>query len=213
MVQDDPSQPVGGIACPEVANITMTDKIAELLLVLLGSLGLLLARGIRAHYLRAAQPGRAPDPELLILAFLAAIALVVLPLVDLFSQWLDFADFSFSHELAWTGLGIGAAAVALFCRTLFDSIRYRSGDTFEGGLFRFVRHPFYTALLLWALAQLLLLQNWLVDLAAILTFLAVYALRLPRDEQHLLERFGHRYLVYMERTGTLWPRWNGWRQR
>lgn len=193
----------------------MSDKIAELALILLGSLGLLIARGIHTHLRKNSPLGTTHplDTELRMLFALAAIALIVLPLVDLFLPWVDFADTPFSQAMAWAGVCIGAASILLFCRTMFDSIRYRANDNIEGGLYRFIRHPFYTALLLWAMAQLLLLQNWVGNAAALTTFLAMYALRMPRDEQNLLERFGHRYLDYMGRTGALLPRWNAWRHR
>jgi protein-S-isoprenylcysteine O-methyltransferase Ste14 len=206
----------GRILPARIESTAMNDKIAELALILLGSLGLMVARGIHTHFRRQAGHGggnRAPDMELRMLFALAVIALVVLPLIDLFLPWVDFADTPFSQPMAWAGVSIGAASVLLFCRTVLDSIRYRDNDTIEGGLYRFVRHPFYTALLLWAIAQLLLLQNWLGNAAALTTFAAMYGLRMPRDEQNLLERFGHRYLDYMGRTGALLPRWNAWRQR
>lgn len=187
----------------------MNDKIAELLLILLCSLGFLLTRGIREHFkkLKAVSTReQRSDIELQSLLFVAAVALVIVPLIDLFLPWLDFADQTFSAKLAWLGVGIGAGAVILFCWALIDSLRYREKNLLEAGLYRCIRHPFYTALLLWAMAQFLLLQNWLANIAALLTFAAMYFLRVPRDEQDLLERFGHAYIEYMERTGELWPR-------
>jgi len=62
-------------------------------------------------------------------------------------------------------------------------------------------------MLLWSLAQLLLLQNWLAGPVAALTFLLFYLLRVPLKEQRMLERHGFRYLDYMNRTGGLVPRW------
>jgi len=189
----------------------MNDKSAELALVLLGSLGLMLTRGIRSYY-RAVQTGQR-DIEMQILFALAVITLVILPIIDLFSQWLDFADLPFSTALAWLGVSVGVIAIVIFCCALRDSVRYRDNNDLEGGVFRFIRHPLYTALLLWAIAQFLLLQNWLADAAALITFAGMYTLRVPRDEQYLLERFGARYLDYMEQTGALWPRLNLSRDR
>jgi protein-S-isoprenylcysteine O-methyltransferase Ste14 len=187
----------------------MSDKLAELLLIMLGSLGLLLTRGIRAHY-KFGRPEH-HDIEMQMLFGLATIALVILPIVDLFFPWLNFADLPFSAILAWIGLSIGIIAIVFFCSALLASIRNKNNNTLDGGIYRFIRHPLYTALLLWAIAQFFLLQNWLADAAALITFIAMYSLRVPRDEQYLLERFGERYLDYMERTGALWPRWNSGR--
>lgn len=189
----------------------MNDKFAELTLILLVSLGLLLARGIFSYYKRGYVEKH--DVEMQILFAFSIIALVILPVTDLFSTWLDFADLPFSQMLAWVGLTFGVAAVAFFCCVLRDFIRYRSNNKLDGGVFCFIRHPLYTALLLWAIAHSLLLQNWLADVAALLAFAGMYTLRVPRDEQYLLERFGERYLDYMENTGALWPRLNLVRDR
>ena len=56
------------------------------------------------------------------------------------------------------------------------------------------------------MAQLLLSQNWLAGLAGLVTFGLVYLLRVPREEEQGLEKYGHHYLEYMEQTGELWPR-------
>jgi protein-S-isoprenylcysteine O-methyltransferase Ste14 len=193
----------------------MTDKIAELsLLVILFAL-LLLVRSFRVAnlyrlYIPAAGAGRRGMPlEVAALMALALVTMVLIPLIDLLRPWLDFADFAFRGSMAWVGLAIGAAAVWVFWRAQQDWLRYHAPDCpalIEKGIYRFMRHPFYTALLLLALAQALLLQNWLAGPAAVATFLLIHMLRLPLDEQTLLERFGQRYLEYMDRTGSLLPR-------
>ncbi len=205
----------------------MTEKIAELLLILLGSAGLLFVRGLRAHlrkHLSARHPSAncppvenvRPDAEYSILLLAAGVALVLLPFIDLFLPYLDFADFSFSKELAWAGVITAIASITIFGRAAGDLVRYRERSDpveFRAGIFRYVRHPFYSALLLWVFVQFMLLQNWLTTFAAAALFIAMYVLRMPRHELRWLERFGHRYLHYMEETGALLPRWKSWRQR
>jgi len=44
-----------------------------------------------------------------------------------------------------------------------------------------VRHPMYAAHLLWAVAQLLLLQNWIAGLAFLVASIPLYVARIPRE--------------------------------
>jgi protein-S-isoprenylcysteine O-methyltransferase Ste14 len=74
------------------------------------------------------------------------------------------------------------------------------------GVYRLVRHPMYASILLWDLAQGLLLQNWLAGWSALVAFVVLYALRAPREEQMMCECFGEEYREYMRQTGRLFPR-------
>lgn len=192
----------------------MTEDFAELLLVLSVFTGLLLLQGgIVANVLkRSRRSSQRLDLEMCLLLALIAGTMVLLPVIDVLVSWLEFADMHFRDEVAVAGLLVGAAAIWLFWRAQRDLLRRDSRSRYEQeliteGVFRYVRHPFYTTLFLWVVAQALLLQNWLAGAAAVLTFLVVYALRIPYEEQRALERFGHRYLDYMSRTGSLLPRW------
>lgn len=53
-----------------------------------------------------------------------------------------------------------------------------------------VRHPMYSAHLLWAAAQLLLLQNAIAGPAFLVASLPLYAARIPREEEMMEEKFG-----------------------
>ena len=50
----------------------------------------------------------------------------------------------------------------------------------------------YTAFWLWALAQAILLPNWIAGFAGILGFGTLYLFRVRREEEMLLETFGDR---------------------
>lgn len=198
----------------------MTDKIAELLLILLGVTGFLLARGLRNHLLRQTPAAeiatKYKDPALIALLAVAGIAIVLIPCIDFLMPWLDFADLPFSRTLAWLGIGIAVLSIAILARASVDFIRYRrhyEPTAIRAGIYRYVRHPFYSALLLWVFVQFLLLQNWLATAIGIAAFIALYALRTPGDDLRWLERFGHRYLHYMEETGNILPRWGCWWRR
>jgi protein-S-isoprenylcysteine O-methyltransferase Ste14 len=196
----------------------MTDKTAEHALVLfLLFCGLLLIRiflvpQFRTRYLAVF---RIDDSiftrEIASLVVLTVVTMVVMPTIDLTTIWLDFADFSFSHWIAYGGIAIGLGAIALLWRTQYDWLRFFREDSpsqsfIRTGIYQFIRHPFYAVLLLLAVAQTLMLQNWIGGPAAIITFLIVYLVRMPVDEQRAMEFYGHSYLDYMDRTNSLLPR-------
>jgi protein-S-isoprenylcysteine O-methyltransferase Ste14 len=63
----------------------------------------------------------------------------------------------------------------------------------------------YTAIFLFAIAQGLLLQNWLAGWAGFVTFAMLYLVRMPREEQMMSQFFGKTYRDYMRRTNRLCP--------
>ena len=74
------------------------------------------------------------------------------------------------------------------------------------GVYRRIRHPMYTAHLLWAIAQGLLLSNWFAGWAFLVLLGPLYLVRIPKEEQMMLEHFGEEYRAYKSRTGRLIPR-------
>jgi len=73
------------------------------------------------------------------------------------------------------------------------------------GVYRYMRHPMYTAFWLWALAQALLLPNWVAGLSGIVGFALLYFVRVNREEQLMIDTFGEDYRSYMLRTKRLIP--------
>jgi protein-S-isoprenylcysteine O-methyltransferase Ste14 len=63
----------------------------------------------------------------------------------------------------------------------------------------------YAAHLLWGVAQVFLLQNWIVGFSMLITVLPGYLYRARVEEQMMLDHFGEEYREYMERTGRLFP--------
>jgi len=52
----------------------------------------------------------------------------------------------------------------------------------------------------------LLLGNWIAGWAFMVTFIPMYLVRVPQEEQMMLESFGEEYRQYMSRTGRMIPR-------
>ena len=119
--------------------------------------------------------------------------------------------------MGWAGTLIFAGAIILLWRAHADlglnwsaTLQIRSGHSLvTHGVYRRIRHPMYAAHLLWAIAQGLLLENWFAGWPFLVTFVLLYALRVPREERMMLEQFGDEYRNYMAQTGGMTPRF--WR--
>jgi len=153
----------------------------------------------------------ARDRALLAVVFLGSI---ILPALYLFTPWLGFADYRLPAFIPWCGAVVMVIALWLFWRAHVDlglnwSITLEMRKDHElivHGLYRRIRHPMYAAIFLFAVAQALLLQNWLAGWAGFVTFAILYLVRTPREEKMMCEFFGESYRDYMQRTGRLWPR-------
>jgi protein-S-isoprenylcysteine O-methyltransferase Ste14 len=115
--------------------------------------------------------------------------------------------------LRWSGVGIGVVAGALLLwafhnlgKNLTDTVVTREKHTLvTTGPYRWVRHPFYVAVLLGMLGNSLMAANWFIFLTGALVF-ALMTIRTRKEEELLLARFGDEYRDYMKRTGRFWPK-------
>ena len=149
-----------------------------------------------------------------ILLALVGVTSLLLPVLYLFTPWLAFADYPLPAVAWWCGLVVMVAAIVLFYRSHADlgvnwsaTLEMREGHTLvTDGVYRSIRHPMYAAILLFDVAQGLMLANWLAGWSALAAFLLLYVIRAPREEQMMLDGFGDNYRDYMRRTGRLIPR-------
>lgn len=136
-----------------------------------------------------------------------------LPFLYLLTSWLDFANYSLPRWSGWIGTAIFAGAIFMLWRSHVDLGRNWSAtlritgqhSLITTGIYRRIRHPMYTAHLLWAIAQGLLLSNWLAGWAFLVLSVPLYLVRIPKEEQMMLENFGEEYRQYKSRTGRLIP--------
>ncbi|MDB6147911.1 MAG: isoprenylcysteine carboxyl methyltransferase [Spartobacteria bacterium] len=148
-----------------------------------------------------------------VLVALVFVGTLLLPAIYLVTPWLGFADYQVPEFINWCGAVVMIIALWLFWRAHVDlglnwsiTLEMRKHhELITRGVYRRIRHPMYTAIFLFAIAQAFLLRNWLAGWAGFVTFAALYLVRTPREEKMMNEFFGEKYRDYMQRTGRLWP--------
>lgn len=136
------------------------------------------------------------------------------PLVYLINPaWMAWSKLGLPEWVRWLGVGIG-----IFCvfgiYWLFSSIG--SGITpvsatrkehklSTNGIYRWVRHPLYTIGSSFIVSFGMMADNWFIILMGVLAFIGM-AVRTPKEEANLIEKFGDEYREYMKRTGRFLPR-------
>jgi protein-S-isoprenylcysteine O-methyltransferase Ste14 len=158
----------------------------------------------------AQRPERARERVLMLISL---TGLFIVPAIYTIIGVPRFADYAFRPWLAWIGVAVLVCALALFFHTHRRLGRYWS-VTLEirenhglvtDGIYRFVRHPMYSAYFLWVLSQALLLPNWIAGPAGIVGFGTLFAFRVRREEQMMLQAFGDAYAAYAARTKRIIP--------
>ena len=154
------------------------------------------------------------DSQEKILLLILTIGGLLLPLIYIFTDWLAFADYNSPSWVVGLGIALMVVALFLFWRVHVDLGRnwsssleiHDSHKLITGGLYQYVRHPMYSASWLMYLAQALFLSNWVAGLGGLIGFGLLYFLRVPKEEQMMLQQFGDQYQHYMTKTGRIIPK-------
>lgn len=189
---------------PTIAKIIWTSFVVAWWLIRLPH-----QRKVRKNAIKATKR----DAFELTLLGISLSGLGIVPLIYVFTGFPAFAERAFIPALAWAGLLPGLGSLWLFWRTHKElgrnwSVSLELRDKHElitNGVYRYVRHPMYSAFFLWAIAQFLLLPNWVAGLSGIVGFGTLYLFRVGREEQLMLEAFGEEYRAYMRRTARVLP--------
>ena len=79
-----------------------------------------------------------------------------------------------------------------------------SHELIQDGLYKYVRHPIYTGLILLFIGNTLLVGDYRGIIAVIIVFISFW-FKLKKEEKLLTETFGKRYLEYIAKTKALIP--------
>ena len=144
----------------------------------------------------------------------ATVGLSIVPLLWVATGFPSVANYAFMPWMGWIGVMVEAAFLALFYASHRQlgknwSVTLEIRDSHKlvtDGLYRFVRHPMYSSFWLWAIAQFLLLPNWVAGLAGLAGVAILYFIRVGKEEDMMRQAFGQAYDTYAGRTGRVIPR-------
>lgn len=110
------------------------------------------------------------------------------------------------------GLSLCVLGAAIACSARYTLGKNWSGavqlkenhELIERGLYRYVRHPIYTGLLLLFLGNAIMVGDWRGLLAVAIVFVSFWR-KLRLEELWLTQHFGARYTEYASRTKALLP--------
>jgi len=139
---------------------------------------------------------------------------MIVPIIYVFSSVLDFANYSLPNWLGWAGIVIFALAIWLLWRSHHDLGRHWTvtvalrddHELITSGVYRYIRHPMYSAHLIWAIAQIMILHNWIAGYSFLIVQIPFYLIRIKNEEAMMIEQFGDAYKTYMEETDRLIPK-------
>ena len=136
-----------------------------------------------------------------------------LPLIWIATPVLASADYTLRPVPLLTGTLCLALGLWLFQLSHADlganwsiTLQVREKHTLvKQGVYRLVRHPMYTALLIYSVGQALVLPNYVAGPSYGVTMALLVALRIGPEERMMLEEFGKDYQEYMAQTKRLVP--------
>lgn len=142
---------------------------------------------------------------------LATMAGLIAYLID--PSWMEWSSLPLPGSVRWMGVGMGVIGGLLMVwafsnlgKNLTDTVVTRRNHTLVvSGPYRWVRHPFYVAVLLTVIGNALAAANWFLLLGGLSVFLLM-VIRTKTEEAKLLERFGDQYRAYLARTGRFLPK-------
>src|SRR5580704_17360106 len=191
----------------------MTATAAKIIWLVFGLawFALRLGPGRRARQTPVRYSGRGAREFILLGVSLTGLGIV--PCVYVAAHIPRFADYPVVPLLSYLGIAADVACLWLFYRTHRDlgqnwsvSLDLRERHTLvTTGVYATVRHPMYAGFWLMALAQVLLLPNWIAGPAGLVGFGILYFGRVGREEEMMIAAFGDEYRSYMRRAARVVP--------
>lgn len=143
----------------------------------------------------------------------STLGLGIVPFVYVTTGWPRFASYHPEPILFLLGFLSACGAILLFRLThkalgkmWSVSLQLREDHKLvTTGIYRTLRHPMYSAFWLMALAQALLLPNWVAGPAGLVGFGLLFALRIGPEERMMEDAFGEEYRAYRSRTWRVIP--------
>ena len=166
--------------------------------------------GHRSRSVKVAKSHKTPlETGLLVLAWVGFFV----PLIWVASPAFSFAEYPLHTGPLVAGVMCFVISLWLFYRSHTDlgtnwSITLEVREQHRlitQGVYRLIRHPMYSALVLYSVGQALVIPNWVAGPANLIAFAVLVALRVRAEEGMMVEQFGDEYAAYTARTKRLVP--------
>ena len=146
-------------------------------------------------------------------AFRSIFLIAFLVLYSVNQPWLEMLSVPFPNWLRWIGVFLGALSLALYAwsRTSLGKewssyLKLREKHHLvTTGPYQWIRHPIYLAMMGFLTGITLITANYFL-IVVLLVSIVDLSLRIPKEEQMMIEEFGDEYKTYMQRTGRLLPK-------
>jgi protein-S-isoprenylcysteine O-methyltransferase Ste14 len=182
------------------------------------AIGFIVYVAVRGRFAARTKSNKSMDrrvglQEKILLPFVICTSLPF-PLIYLLTPLFSFADYELPLWAHSCGAVLMIVGLWIFWRSHVDlglnwspTLETREGhEIVKLGVYRRIRHPMYSGIFLFSIAQGLLLNNWLAGWGVVLAFSIMYVLRTPQEEAMMIDQFGSDYTDYMAETGRLFPR-------
>ena len=149
----------------------------------------------------------------MVFRFVAFPVLIILVIGYPLTSWFDSLALPLPEVTRFIGAILSASSVPLLGWTQGTLGRYWSAGLeiqsdhrlITSGPYSRIRHPMYTAIMMFGVGEALLSANLLL-LVLFVSASMLLALRAPVEERMLLKEFGDEYRDYMRRTGRFLPK-------
>lgn len=190
----------------------MTQDVAKAV-ILVASVVMVMIRaphGKRSRAVKVVKSNKGPlEVLLLTVAWIGFLA----PILWIATPWFAFADFALHPVPLVAGSFLLVLGLWLFHRSHADlgtnwsvTLEIRESHRLvTDGIYRYVRHPMYSAFFLYGFGQAIVVPNWIAGPSYALAMALLVAFRLGPEEELMRGQFKGEYDAYIARTKRLIP--------
>ncbi|NHK30495.1 MAG: isoprenylcysteine carboxylmethyltransferase family protein [Asgard group archaeon] len=152
--------------------------------------------------------------RLTFLQFYIASTVIIFFLYIFFDQWFSWGQIqNYPEFISWIGFGLGLLSLGMFTwihiflnKNFSYTLKiFENHKLITKGPYKFIRHPMYTAFLIFHSSIFLITGNWFIGIIWIVGLLFIFLIRIRNEEKMLIETFGEVYREYIRTAGILFP--------